>query len=190
MGNQMIDKLVIGKTIKTRQFLEKAREQIMKANGRKIRTQEWSEEYKVPAGMLAWMVKAGCVECELGTGYAPKEGRIIKWVYEPTENGIVDGPLVNAVMQAEKDANKALKLEKMSQTLNEHPPVPKETFKKLPTGNSATISDISKWIQGEIEKNEKVPGYIRNSDLRMYIRIDEMLNQLKPLRDILCNLNL
>ena len=193
------EKKVYSRTLRTIEGLIKLREIIMKAESqdRGIRITETIKPLGLDGSIIQQLIKLNAVE-EYNGAYPREQGKKLSWVYKGNIDGIVDQKLIEGVLElAKKEQNE--RAQKLRDTRKEivHDIINKnnqQSLKKLPTGNSASIDDILMWLADELNKEEQVPGYLRNHTKLMYIKIGETVKSIKenlePLRECINNLNL
>lgn len=194
MANIMVEKAKLGKLVRTREILEKFREAIVKAYAMKkyIKGADWMGSGKLTSGSITWLVDIGCIEDCSEPGVSTREGRLYKWVYKGTETGVVDGKLVEALIEKERKYQKDWRDNRREGIMQ----IAAGTLKtenghtKLPSGKKETVDQVVAWLRGEIEKNELVVGYLKPAESVMFPRIVDILNGLGNLREVVNRLNL
>ena len=173
--NHITEKSKIAKVTNTREGLIALREEIMKAevSGKTVNTRTYTQVYKFSGSFTQFLIKLGAVE-DIKPNAPKTDGKYLKWIYNRTENGVIDSWLVDKLIQAEKDAGKLYRDNKREQKLQIAPVV----VEKKPLSSS-----ICSWLEKELQKDELLDGtYLRTEASQKYKQIISTLQGLCELK--------
>ena len=187
--NQLSEKAKIGKVVQTREGLTALRTEIMKTDalGKSMTAKPYQVQYKLPGSILQFLIKAGAVE-DKRPNASKAEGKYLKWIYTKSgENGPVDAPLVDRVIQLEKDQATAYRLYKKE--LKGEPTIAPKVIDRVP--KKSDKQEIVEWVKNELSKDELLDGgYLKGDAVVIYNKILRTFQGIEQLREALKNIEL
>lgn len=170
--NQLTEKSKVAKVIRTREGLEAFRTDVMKSNGKHLKTKAYTETYKLSSSFVSYLEGLGVVQ-DLDPNGNKHDGKSLKWTYSKTDNGVVDSTLVDALINAERQYQKDWRASKRGP----------EELQPVVINKKPVATSIIDWLTKELEKDDKLEGdYLKVECKQKYQQIITTLNSMKELK--------
>lgn len=181
----------MARVIRTREALEALRQDVLKAQGKPVRTQDYASTYKLPNSYVGWLVKIKAVEDVTPANMKKKDGKILKWIYTKTgETGPVDTKLAQALLDCQSDYFRKWRQKKLGTSTPTVIKIEDKVLERLPSRKDDKMEMVNVWLKDKLNKNKQVPGYIRQEEVVMYNKMIDVLDGLKEVAEALKKINI